>query len=60
MPNIRLKGKSEVAEGTMAFYFERPTGFQFKAGQFVDFTLVNHPETDEEGNTRSFSIASAP
>jgi len=60
MPNIRLKGKSEVAEGTMAFYFERPTGFQFKAGQFVDFTLVNPPETDEEGNTRSFSIASAP
>ena len=60
MRNIRLKGKSEVAEGTMAFYFERPTGFQFKAGQFVDFTLVNPPETDEEGNTRSFSIASAP
>ena len=60
MPNIRLKGKSEVAEGTMAFYFERPTGFQFKAGQFADFTLVNPPETDEEGNTRSFSIASAP
>ena len=60
MPNIRLKGKSEVAEGTMAFYFERPTGFQFQAGQFLDFTLVNPPETDEEGNTRSFSIASAP
>ena len=60
MRNIRLKGKSEVAEGTMAFYFERPTGFQFKAGQFADFTLVNPPETDEEGNTRSFSIASAP
>ena len=57
---IRLKEKIEVAEGTMAFYFERPTGFHFEAGQFIDLTLINPPETDAEGNTRSFSIASAP
>ncbi len=46
--------------GTVAFSFEKPAGFQFKAGQFANFTLVNPPESDGEGNTRTFSIASAP
>src|SRR5579872_4441812 len=50
----------EVAEGTMAFHFERPSGFKFKAGQFADVTLTGPPETDAEGNTRTFSIASPP
>jgi hypothetical protein len=44
----------------MGFYFEKPAGFQFKAGQYLDITLVNPPETDAEGNIRSLSIASAP
>jgi ferredoxin-NADP reductase len=56
----RLLRRETVAEGTMAFYFEKPAGFQFKAGQSVDWTLVDPPETDAEGNTRTFSIASAP
>jgi ferredoxin-NADP reductase len=38
----------------------RSPGFHFKPGQYADFTLVNPPETDAEGNIRSFSIASAP
>ncbi len=29
-------------------------------GQSMDMTLVYPPETDSEGNTRAFSIASAP
>src|SRR5262245_8618947 len=56
----RLKKKAEVAEGTMAFYFERPPGFDFDAGQFMDITLIDPPENDERGNLHSFSIASAP
>lgn len=56
----RLKRKEELAEGTMGFQFTKPPGFQFKAGQYVDVTLVDPPETDAEGNIRSFSIASAP
>jgi ferredoxin-NADP reductase len=56
----RLKKRIEVAEGTMAFHFERPPDFQFVAGQFVDVTLIDPPETDEEGDYRSFTIASAP
>lgn len=58
--NIKLIKKEEVAEGTMAFHFEKPLGFEFRAGQFGDFTLPDPPETNKEGNTRSFSLASAP
>ncbi len=44
----------------MAFHFEKPKDFAFKAGQFGDFTLINPIETDAEGNIRGFSLASAP
>jgi len=56
----RLSSRVEIAQDTMAFHFERPTGFNFKPGQSADLTLVNPPETDSEGNRRTFSIASAP
>ncbi len=56
----RLMRREEVAEGTMAFHFEKPSGFNFKAGQSTDVTLTNPPDTDAEGNTRTFSIASPP
>lgn len=56
----RLNRREEIAAGTMAFYFEKPEGFIYKAGQFADFTLVNPSETDAEGNIRGFSLASAP
>ncbi|PWB72848.1 oxidoreductase [candidate division GN15 bacterium] len=44
----------------MAFYFEKPSGWTFKAGQSIDLTLIDPPETDAEGNTRAFSLAGAP
>ena len=44
----------------MAFHFEKPAGWTFKAGQAIDMTLIDPPETDAEGDTRAFSIASAP
>jgi ferredoxin-NADP reductase len=57
---VKLKAREEIATGTMAFHFEKPEGFVYKAGQFADYTLINPPETDAEGNTRGFSLASAP
>src|SRR4051812_45508014 len=57
---VKLRGRREIASGTMAFHFEKPEGFSYKAGQFGDLTLANPPETDAEGNTRGFSLASAP
>jgi ferredoxin-NADP reductase len=55
-----LTKREEIAEGTMAFHFAKPADFQFRAGQSMDLTLLNPPETDAEGNLRAFSIASAP
>lgn len=57
---IKLKARKEIATGTMSFIFEKPAGFTYKAGQFGDFTLIDPAETDAEGNTRGFSLASAP
>lgn len=57
---VKLKAREEIAAGTMAFHFEKPEGFVYKAGQFADYTLINPSETDAEGNTRGFSLASAP
>ena len=56
----KLMRREEVAEGTMAFHFAKASGFTFKAGQSADVTLTEPPETDAEGNTRTFSIASPP
>jgi ferredoxin-NADP reductase len=50
----------DVAEGTMAFHFEKPAGFAFKAGQNADWTLINPPETDAESNKRTFSFVTSP
>ena len=57
---VTLQDRRQVAERTMAFQFEKPEGFRFTAGQAIDLTLMNPPETDGEGNGRTFSIASAP
>ena len=57
---VKLKDRKEIAAGTLAFSFEKPADFTFKAGQFVQMTLLDPPETDAEGNRRDFSIASAP
>lgn len=60
MITSNLIGKERIAEETMLFRFKKPDGFEFRAGQFCDFTLTDPPETDAEGNTRAFSIAAAP
>lgn len=57
---IILQEKKEVAQNTMAFYFQKPDGFTHKAGQSVDLTLLHPADTDSLGSTRTFSLASAP
>lgn len=49
-----------VADRTMSFRFTKPRAWSYRAGQFVDITLLDPPETDAEGNLRGFSISSAP
>jgi ferredoxin-NADP reductase len=57
---VKLERRQQVAEGTMAFCFGKPAGFEFAGGQSIDVTLINPPQTDAEGNTRALSLASAP
>ncbi len=57
----KLLHRADVADGTMALHFKRPSQFDFTPGQSADLTLFNPPETDSEGNTphlfdRKFSI----
>jgi ferredoxin-NADP reductase len=55
-----LKSRKRLCKGTTAFYFERPHNFEFKAGQFVNLTLLGDVEADLAGSTRSLTIASGP
>jgi ferredoxin-NADP reductase len=57
---IRLLARETVAADTCAFHFEKPSEFNFKPGQYVSLALIDPPESDDEGTSRSFSIASAP
>jgi ferredoxin-NADP reductase len=54
-----LLGRTEVAEGTMAFQFEKPPDFVFKAGQYIDLTLSGVQRGPSNGLTHTFSIASS-
>lgn len=60
LPRTRLLERSEIADDTMAFSFEKPPGFEYTAGQFADYTLLDPAETDAEGTTRGFTLTSAP
>ena len=58
--HVTLKKRQEVAKGTLAFYFDRPAAFTFKAGQFIDLSLPDLSASDPQGRTRAFTLASAP
>jgi ferredoxin-NADP reductase len=57
---ISLIGSETIADGTTAFRFSKPAGMRFEAGQWAKITLINPSETDRSGNSRTFTIASAP
>jgi len=56
----KLQGREDVAEGTMAFHFEKPQGFVFKPGQTIDLILPAPPDGDAQSARHTFSIVSAP
>ncbi len=58
--DTRLNRRVEVAEGTLAFHFEKPAGFAFKPGQAVDVVLVDPTFTDAASARHTFSLVSAP
>ena len=57
---VTLRSREEVAEGTMAYHFERPDGFDFKPGQAIDLILADAPAKDGQSARHAFSLVSAP
>jgi ferredoxin-NADP reductase len=55
----RLLSRTEVAENTLAFEFQRPRSFLFRPGQFIDLSLQGLPAKGLTGLTHTFSIASS-
>lgn len=51
---MKVTGKRLISKKMLEVTLEKPTGFDFEAGQYVSFKV------DEEGSRRSYSIASAP
>lgn len=60
MHTINLLSKRDVAKDTPVYTFSRPADFQFRAGQYVTLKVSGGPFTDDRGDFRAFSIASAP
>lgn len=57
----QLLRRELIAEGTMAFYFAKPDGYEYQPGQSFQLTLIDPPPKDDtKGSTREFTIASAP
>ena len=56
---VLVKGREEVAAGTMAFRFSKPAGFAFEAGQSVTLSLID-PPAEANSTQRIFSLVSAP
>lgn len=58
---VHLKSKNEVANGTVAYHFEKPAGFEFRPGQAMDVILAQPGVDPNSGDGRhAFSIVSAP
>ena len=56
----KLIDRKVIAEETMAFLFEKPGGFEFRAGQFCLLGLPDIGFRDERGLRKPLSIASSP
>jgi ferredoxin-NADP reductase len=56
---LTLKEKKQIATGTYDFVFDSDEKMNFRAGQYLEWTLP-HEKPDSRGNRRYFTIASSP
>jgi ferredoxin-NADP reductase len=57
--SLRFVGQQHEAENAESFVFEPGVALTFQAGQYLEYTL-DHPDADDRGVTRHFTIAAAP
>lgn len=55
-----LAERKQVAQNTVEVSFQRPEGFTFEAGQYIQVGLPKLLHRDRKGRSRVFSIASSP
>lgn len=55
-----INGRKHIAENTLEVSFERPKGFVFRAGQYIQMSVPKLLYPDTTGTSRVFSIASSP
>ena len=56
---LKLKDKVQLAPNIYEFTFTAPAKFNFKPGQYMEWTL-GHSNPDNRGNRRYFTLASSP
>ena len=56
---LELISKKEIARNVWEFTFKKPSSFNFKAGQYLEWMLP-HSKPDNRGLRRYFTIASSP
>lgn len=57
---VKLINKKEEARETKTFFFEKPGGFSYIAGQYCYFTLTKLSYEDSRGGVRHFTLSSSP
>jgi ferredoxin-NADP reductase len=57
--HLRFVRQQHEAENAVSFFFQPESSLQFRAGQYLRYTLP-HADPDNRGVTRNFSIASSP
>jgi len=45
----KLRNRQKVAERTISFSFEKLADWTFRAGQFIDITLIDQPGGNRRG-----------
>lgn len=58
--DTQLLRQELVAEDTAAFYFSKPDGYIYRAGQSVRLTVIDPQEPGRNGNSHTFNLISAP
>jgi glycine betaine catabolism B len=56
---LRLLCQQHETENARSFLFQPDPRIEYQAGQYLRYTL-SHPDADDRGMSRSFTIASAP
>ena len=56
---LRLKERNRLSPDTYEFVFPAPAHFNFRPGQYMEWTLGHH-HPDDRGNRRYFTLASSP